>query len=510
VRRLLSVAAVLLALPAVADAAPARIAFDSGDDVALINADGSGRSTLIHVTGRVAADPSWSPDGMRLALSITESKDLMARIYVAGADGSGIRRVTAQGSRSTLEFAPDWSPDGTRIAFVRMRFARSGVRTSVVVVNADGSGERALVRANSRPFGGIEDVTWSPDGARLLYSRSERAKSDFYRPSLWSVAPDGSGRHRVARDARTPSFAPDGGRVAYIGVKVPRRRTCPDENGCVLPGHVYVSDATGGNARRLTSGRGRDETPAWSPDGARILFASDRNYPDGDESDELYAITPDGACLTWVTNGTPGSDFPDWEPGAALSSDPGGCGATARAPTVNVDLTGAFAFQRTTVYWLGPTAPDGLLLATIDPGDEGVRLDYGDCGAFDPSACPKGTFDVYSTPACPQAGPVFETLDARLRMHRGALVVTDGGSATVWTGSTVVYIFGRGGRDQLLAQLRPLGSGLPTAQLPAAALPNRLWRQLDRLAHAKTRSKARRARAIRSKLRRLGVGRLRC
>jgi Tol biopolymer transport system component len=509
-KHLLAIAVVLLAFPAEAGAAPARIAFDSGDDVALVNADGSGRTTLVHTAGRTAGDPAWSPDGTRLAITIGDDKYFTARINVVGADGSGMRQITPTGSRTSYEFAPDWSPDGSRIAFVRNRFAKSGVKSSVVVVNADGSGARTLVSASSRPFGGIDDVTWGPDGTRLVYSREERDANDFYRPSMWSVNADGSGRRRIARDASHPSFSPDGRRMAYIRVTPePKRAMCGADQGCQPRGHVYVSDADGANEHQLTTGRGRDYTPAWSPDGARILFASDRNYPTGDASQELYAITPDGGCLTWVTNGTPASGFPDWEPGPALSSDPGSCGATPRPPTVNVDLSGALAFTRVPVYWIGPVAPDGLLLSGTDPGREGVSLEYGDCGAFDPAGCSKRTFGVYSSSACREAGQVFETLDASLLMERGALVVSDPRSAAVWTGRTVIYV-DRSGSDPVMAQLRPLGSDTPPAQLPRAALPNSLWRQLDRYAHSKRRGTARRARSMRSKLRRFGVGHLRC
>jgi hypothetical protein len=62
-------------------------------------------------------------------------------VYVARADGRGMRRITTSGGR-----APVWSPDGTQIAFERRPF--------IYVMNADGSHVRRLVRGR--------DPAWQP------------------------------------------------------------------------------------------------------------------------------------------------------------------------------------------------------------------------------------------------------------------------------------------------------------------------------------------------------------
>jgi len=94
--------------------------------------------------GGVSLDPSWSPDGRRLAFSkFTPNDSYAVGVFVARADGSGLRQI-ARGANS-----PVWSPDGTRIAYTR------GSR--LVVARPDGSARRVIERVAQ---GSIQDPTW--------------------------------------------------------------------------------------------------------------------------------------------------------------------------------------------------------------------------------------------------------------------------------------------------------------------------------------------------------------
>ena len=65
----------------------------------------------------------------------------------------------------------------------------------------------------------------------------------------------------------------------------------------------------GSNQTRLTNSPAADEGPAWSPDGARLVFNSNR---DGDH--ELYSMNRDGSGLVQLTNNNVDDGFAVWGP----------------------------------------------------------------------------------------------------------------------------------------------------------------------------------------------------
>ena len=97
----------------------------------------------------------WSPDGTRIAFD--RQDDGYNWIYVANADGSGVRRLTAN-----FNWHPDWTPDG------RISFIGDG---GIWLINANGSGKRLLAQAPIEITGREASVmSWSPDGAQVALS----------------------------------------------------------------------------------------------------------------------------------------------------------------------------------------------------------------------------------------------------------------------------------------------------------------------------------------------------
>ena len=97
-----------------------------------VGVDGTGLTRI----GETTIPPSWSPDGEDLAFAATEGEE--AVLYAVRPDGTGLREVwrSEASDMPSLPIAQvSWSPDGSEILFVTDR---------VYVVGADGSGIRPL------------------------------------------------------------------------------------------------------------------------------------------------------------------------------------------------------------------------------------------------------------------------------------------------------------------------------------------------------------------------------
>lgn len=85
---------------------------------------------------------------------------------------------------------------------------------------------------------------------------------------------------------------------------------------------IWVMNADGSNQVQLTSNSVDDITPAWSPDGTQIAFASTRAEPSGNDGNadmDIYVMNADGTGVTLLTNDhtnsvPQGDRFPTWSP----------------------------------------------------------------------------------------------------------------------------------------------------------------------------------------------------
>jgi TolB protein len=198
-----------------------------------------------------------SPDGsLLLCETFGDADDSVNGIHaVRSSDGGGLIQITSNPGGDDVPL--DWSPNGQHIVF--QRFTPSGYE-GVFVVNVNGTGLRQILPPSIEAGG----ARWSPQGNDLVFSM--HATPDAH-SSIWIVHSDGSGLHRV--DVQPAGTC--GGLDAD-----------PSADGCV--------------------------SPAWSPDGTRIVFARGQNV---DVEGEIYTINVDGTGLTQVTH-LPGSQSPDW------------------------------------------------------------------------------------------------------------------------------------------------------------------------------------------------------
>jgi len=117
----------------------------------------------------------------------------------------------------------------------------------------------------------------------------------------WRVATQGDeGSPRVlpggAWDDVDPAWSPDGTRLAFASNREGAWR-------------VYVAGAAGEQPLRVTDGPGQDRQPAWSPDGRWLLFVSDR-----DGREQVYMVPAEGGAVRQLTHGPDGGSQPSWAP----------------------------------------------------------------------------------------------------------------------------------------------------------------------------------------------------
>jgi Tol biopolymer transport system component len=108
-----------------------------------------------------AAWMTWAP-GKDIAFLIAGGDLYPEVLYAIGRDGTNQRLLSGELQDN---YVPAWAPDGKRIAFI----TRQGNNDQIWVANADGNGLRQVtrIRSNTSNLSGVFDPTWSPDGNRL-------------------------------------------------------------------------------------------------------------------------------------------------------------------------------------------------------------------------------------------------------------------------------------------------------------------------------------------------------
>jgi Tol biopolymer transport system component len=277
-----------------------RIVFSSEtEDVWVANADGSNAHRLTS-TKAWEFDPTWSPDGARIAFRYQPGDDDTTEIYAIDSDGTDVVRLTRN---DVPDWGPDWSPDGRRIVW------NSAVRTGGfgffgTTMRPDGSG----VRLVSRHY--VEYPTWSPDGTKIAFmAQLAGASGNDPDYEIFVMDADGSHVRRLTRNPGSdgwPAWSPDGTQIVYAStVDDCSNSDAPDcrTTGDIGPWHdVWVMDADGTHQRRVTPEFG--QFFAWSPDGRAIMVAG---------ASSLYVVRPDGSGKVDIRiDGVPHPLFPDW------------------------------------------------------------------------------------------------------------------------------------------------------------------------------------------------------
>lgn len=189
-------------------------------DIFIMRDDGSGLRQLTF-EDKDQLQPRWSSDGKRLVfLSSKEGSPPAAGyntpfdVWMMNADGTGQQNLTR--TPTAYEFWPQWSPDGARLTFTRTELffsgegQNSGSATRIMIAEADATNAVPLVPLD--PAINQDVASWSPDGRRIAFS-SRKFTGDVYSETfvLFTIAPDGSDLRPLTTTGarRFPSWSPD-------------------------------------------------------------------------------------------------------------------------------------------------------------------------------------------------------------------------------------------------------------------------------------------------------------
>ncbi len=245
------------------------------------------------------SDPQLSPDGRQvlyvLAEANWEANKRINQIWRVDADGTDSRQMTnsERGERS-----PRWSPDGRTIAFLSTRgepeerapallasYAEPTVSQIYLLPNRGGEARQLTHHPT-----GVSSIAWAPAGSAIYFLASDaptaedkarrQARDDVYafeeryeQRHLWKVSVGDGDEQRITNGDYTISsytLSRDGRRIAFHKAPNPVLEYADATE-------VWVMDASGAGAVRLTDNDVPERGAALSPDGSQVLFLARTN-----------------------------------------------------------------------------------------------------------------------------------------------------------------------------------------------------------------------------------------
>jgi Tol biopolymer transport system component len=272
------------------------------------------------------AEAYFSFDGRQLTFQST-GKDACDQIYTMNVDGSGVKRLSSGKGRTTCSH---FMPDDKSIVYASTHLGGDACPPvpgremgyvwpiydtyDIFRVNVDGTGLRRLTST----VGYDAEATVAKDG-RIVFTSTRDGDMEIY-----SMNGDGSDVRRLTTlpgPDGGPFFSADGSKIVFRGRHTPPGKELDDYLALLKKNlwrptslDVFVMNRDGSGLTQVTRGMGgANWAPFLSPDGTRVIFATNFKNPRGPNFD-LYLINVDGTGLEQVTFSEAFDGFPMFSP----------------------------------------------------------------------------------------------------------------------------------------------------------------------------------------------------
>ena len=220
--------------------------------------EGEKPRVLVHTAPQyMGAEPRVSPDGKTVAFAARLGGAPYGELGTADVSTGKMQLLTHD---FALALSPAWSADSRTIYFSSSR----GGTLNIWKIGADGSGLRQVTAGE----GDDAELDVSSDGKRLIFA-TMRLNIGLSRFDTQAKAGDSNFKVLTADPARNefgPAYSPDGTHVAFFT----NLKGVENES-------IGITDANGGNATQLVRDSRINLFPRWSPDGTHLIYVSNSN-----------------------------------------------------------------------------------------------------------------------------------------------------------------------------------------------------------------------------------------